>query len=184
MTKFKSAIAKVLGWASVVLFALLVCTTVWQVFSRQILQSPSTWSEEFAKVCFVWLAFLGSAYVFGERGHIAVDFAARALPLKVQKATVVFVQITIIIFAIFALVWGGLRSSFIAWNQNLTALPFTIGWIYLIMPVAGVAIALFACMDLIAVLTGQEPPYPELDESDDIPRDLPLSSALPTEKGR
>src|SRR5699024_11755310 len=52
-------ISKALGLASIVLFAVLVCVTAWQVFSRQVLHSPSTWSEELSKLLFVWLSFAG-----------------------------------------------------------------------------------------------------------------------------
>lgn len=171
MLSVKNVVSRVFGWASVVIFAVLVCTTVWQVFSRQVLNSPSTWSEEFAKICFVWLAFLGAAFVFGERGHIAVDFLARKAPLGVQRVFASLVQVSILIFAILGMVWGGMRAATIAWNQNLTALPFTIGWVYIVIPIAGVAIAFFALIDIINVIKGEEPPYPEIDEGDE-PRDL------------
>ena len=39
MMKFKSIVTKALGLASIVLFAVLVCVTAWQVFSRQVLHS-------------------------------------------------------------------------------------------------------------------------------------------------
>lgn len=167
MTRFKSALSRVLGIFSIILFAVLVCVTVWQVFTRQILDDPSTWSEELSKILFVWLSFIGSAFLFGERGHIAVDFVARKFPPIGQKTLAAFVQVAIIFFALVAMIWGGYLASSIAWNQNLTALPFTIGWVYVIIPIAGAFIAVFAVIDLIAVLTGKEPPYPEIDEADE-----------------
>lgn len=171
MQDVKNIVSRVFGWASVIIFAVLVCTTVWQVFTRQVLNSPSTWSEEFAKICFVWLSFLGAAFVFGERGHIAVDFLARQAPLGIQRVFATLVQVSILIFAALGMVWGGMRAASIAWNQNLTALPFTIGWVYIVIPIAGIAIAFFSVIDLINVLKGDEPPYPDIDEADE-PRGL------------
>lgn len=165
--KTKFVLSRILGVLSVILFAVLVCVTVWQVFTRQILDDPSTWSEELSKILFVWLSFIGSAFLFGERGHIAVDFVARKFPPAGQKALAAFVQVAIVFFALVAMIWGGYLASSIAWNQNLTALPFTIGWVYVIIPIAGVFIAVFAVLDLITVLTGKEPPYPEIDETDE-----------------
>ncbi len=173
MTTTKSVLTKFLSIVSIILFAVLVCVTVWQVFSRQILNDPSTWSEELSKILFVWLSFAGSAFLFGERGHIAVDFLARKLPEGLQRALQSFVQIAILIFAVVAMIWGGYLAASIAWNQDLTALPLTIGWVYVIIPIAGVFIAIFAVIDLIAVATGKETAYPEIDESDE-PRDLEM----------
>lgn len=167
MIAFKNILTRVLGTISVILFAILVCVTVWQVFSRQVLNDPSTWSEELSKILFVWLSFSGSAFLFGERGHIAVDFIARKLPLAGQRILQVIAQIIVVLFAVLAMVWGGYLASSIAWNQQMTALPLTLGWVYVIIPIAGVFIAIFAVMDLIAVATGKEPAYPEVDESDE-----------------
>ncbi|MGP6174026.1 TRAP transporter small permease [Corynebacterium sp. A21] len=167
MLATKNVLNKILAFLSILLFAVLVCVTVWQVFSRQVINSPSTWSEELSKILFVWLSFIGSAFLFGERGHIAVDFIARRLPPAGQKATAAFVQLVILFFALGAMVWGGYLASSIAWEQNLTALPFTIGWVYLIIPVAGVCIAIFAFIDFIEVLQGKEPPYPDIEEAEE-----------------
>ena len=166
MTTVKTALTRFLGVASVILFAVLVCVTVWQVFARQVLNSPSTWSEELSKILFVWLAFAGSAFLFGERGHIAVDFLARRLSVPLQRILQAIVQVVIIVFAVLAMIWGGYLAASIAWNQQMTALPLTLGWVYVIIPIAGVFIAFFAVVDLFAVATGREPAYPEIDEEE------------------
>lgn len=167
MITLKTILARFLGVVSVVLFAVLVCVTGWQVFARQVLHSPSTWSEELSKILFVWLAFAGSAFLFGERGHIAVDIIARKLPVSAQRILQIIVQVIIFIFAVLAMVWGGYLAASIAWNQQMTALPLTLGWVYVIIPIAGVFIAFFAAVDLIAVATGREPAYPEIDEAEE-----------------
>ena len=111
MMKFKSIVTKALGLASIVLFAVLVCVTAWQVFSRQVLHSPLTWSGELSKLLFVWLSFAGSAFLFGERGHIAVDFIARKLPVSTQRVLQVIVQLLIVVFAILGMIWGGYLAA-------------------------------------------------------------------------
>ncbi|GAB3941189.1 TRAP transporter small permease [Corynebacterium tapiri] len=142
----RKALKNILAVTSITLFGLLVCITVWQVIARQLIGQPSTWSEEAAKLLFVWLSFLGSAFLFGERGHIAVDYLARRLP---QKLTTVFVQLIILIFAMVGMVWGGIVAAGNAWDQNLTALPLTIGWAYVVIPISGAFIAAFALLDMV-----------------------------------
>lgn len=154
----------ILAAVSVTLFTVLVATTTWQVISRQILNEPSTWSEELARLLFVWLSFLGSAFLFGERGHIAVDFLARKLPFAGQRVAQIFVQAMVLLFALVGLVWGGYLAASIAWEQNLTALPFTIGWVYLVIPIAGVFIAILALMDIVGLSLGETDPYPEIED--------------------
>ncbi|AKK11337.1 TRAP transporter small permease [Corynebacterium uterequi] len=160
----RSVLNGFLGTVSAVLFGLLVVTTTWQVIARQVIHQPSTWSEELAKLLFVWLAFLGSALLFGERGHIAVDFLARRLPVVGQRVAQCFVQLMVLLFALVGMVWGGVLSSSIAWNQNMTALPVNLGWVYTVIPIAGVFIAVFAAMDLVAVARGTQAPYDAAEE--------------------
>lgn len=164
LSNIRHFLKTILAAVSVTLFTVLVATTTWQVVSRQILNEPSTWSEELARLLFVWLSFLGSAFLFGERGHIAVDFLARKLSFAGQRVAQIFVQAMVLLFALVGLVWGGYLAASIAWEQNLTALPFTIGWVYLVIPIAGVFIAIFALMDIVGLSLGETDPYPEIED--------------------
>ncbi len=142
--------------------ALLVLVVAWQVFTRQVIQDPSAWSEEAARYTFVWLGSFATALVFSERGHIAVDFLVAKLPMRAQQSVAVLVQLLILAFAIGVLVWGGYRAAMGAWNQQLTALPTQVGVMYLVMPITGLIIAFYAVHHIGAILAKQEAPI-ELD---------------------
>jgi len=85
MRQVKRWLDKALATASVALFTLLVVIVVWQVFTRQVTKDPATWTEEAARLTFVWLGLFATALVFSERGHIAVDFIVRRLSDPVQR---------------------------------------------------------------------------------------------------
>ena len=156
MTRAKSLLDRLLTWVCVVLFAVLVVDVTWQVFARQVLDQPSTWSEELAKYLFIWLGLFASALVFGERGHIAVDFAVKKLPAKAQVVVSVLIQLSILVFTALVLVWGGARVVDLAWEQNLTGLPVNVGPLYLALPISGVLIALYTVYHLVRILSGAE----------------------------
>lgn len=164
MTAVKKSLDTVLKWTSIVLFAALVVIVVWQVVSRT-LGSASSWSEEAARYTFVWLGFFASALVFSEKGHIAVDFLVRKQPLKGQLVTAVIAQLSILTLGLVVLVWGGIRASAGAWNQQLSSLPGTMGGMYTVMPITGVIIAFYAIYHLIELLQGKEPPYAPDEET-------------------
>ena len=156
MNAVKSMLDRVLTWAVVGLFAALVVDVAWQVFARQVLDQPSGWSEELAKYLFIWLGLFGSALVFGERGHIAVDFAVKKLPEKVRLTLAVIVQLSILTFTGLVLIWGGYEVVTLAWAQNLTGLPVNVGPLYLALPISGVLIAFYTIYHLVQLLTGAE----------------------------
>jgi len=62
------------------LFALVV-TVLWQVFSRYVLQAPSTATDEIARFLLMWTALLGAAWAVGQRAHLAT-FTYRKTPTK------------------------------------------------------------------------------------------------------
>jgi TRAP-type C4-dicarboxylate transport system permease small subunit len=156
MTHVKHGLDTALKWFCVGLFAVLVLVVVWQVFTRQVLSAPSTWSEELAKYIFIWLGLFGAALVFGERGHIAIDAVVRKLPQRWQRWNAVLGQVVIGAFAALVLVYGGWQVSELAWNQNLPGLPLNVGWLYLALPLSGVLVLFYTAYHLVAVVRGVE----------------------------
>ena len=156
MTHVKRGLDVALRWLCIGLFAALVLIVVWQVFSRQVLNAPSTWSEELAKYIFIWLGLFGAALVFGERGHIAVDALVRKMPERLQRWNAVLGQIVIAAFAVLVLVYGGWQVSELAWNQSMPGLPLKVGWLYLALPLSGVLVLFYTVYHLVAVVRGVE----------------------------
>lgn len=157
MKAFSNVLDRVLSVACIVLFAVLVVVVTWQVFSRQVLSDPSTWSEEAARYTFVWLGLFGSALVFSERGHIAVDFLVRKFPKPLMRATLIFVQLTIIALAAIVFVYGGWKYIQQSSGQQLSALPFNVGQMYVVMPITGMLIIWYAVTHLIEALRVSDP---------------------------
>lgn len=178
MEKIKQGLDLVLKILTAFLFSVLVIAVVWQVFSREVLQSPSTWTEELAKYTFVWTSLVAAALVFGERGHIAVSFVVELLPRTLRKIVAVWVQLLVLAFAVFVLILGGAYGAQNAWLQNLTALPLNIGHTYIVMPIAGAFIAFYAIHHMIEDIRGEgpltvaDPKGAALDEASEIMAEL------------
>ncbi|MGN7212114.1 MULTISPECIES: TRAP transporter small permease [Brachybacterium] len=145
-----------LTWISIALFVVLVLVVIWQVFTRQVLQAPSGWTTTVSQYLFIWLVLFSVAMVFGERGHVAVDFFARLMPRPAQRVTSVLVELSVLAFALLGLVWGGIRGMSISFDQAIPGLPVTVGQMYLALPIAGVLIALFALEDLVRAARGDD----------------------------
>ncbi len=178
MEAAKKILDRVLYWITVVLFAFLVVIVVWQIFSRQVLQNPATWTDEGARLTFVWLGLFASAFVFGERGHVAVEFIVRKFPAGVEKVIAIVVQVIVLAFALVALVWGGWRASNNAWTQELSALPFTFGQMYLALPISGVLMAFYSVYYIQGIARGIVSPYPEMAEDPELQMDKYAADTL------
>lgn len=183
MSAVKKTLDALLAWLCIGLFATLVVVVTWQVFSRQILGAPSTWSSTAAQYLFVWLSLFGAAYVFSERGHIAVDFLARKSGPRGQKVIGVFTQLVILAFTGSVLVWGGLRGVGLTWDQNVSGLPVSVGQMYLALPVSGALIAFYALFHLYKILVGREAGLP-INEDEEIGRHTSAVPLLASEDPR
>lgn len=159
MPMIKKTLDRILYVIVAALFALLVFIVVWQVFTRLVLNDPATWTEEGARMTFVWLGLFASALAVGERGHIAVEFLVRKLSEKPERAVAITVQTVILFFALLIFVFGGWAASQNAWNQDLSALPFTVGQMYLALPISGLLIAFYSTYYIIGIAIGAEEPY-------------------------
>ena len=62
------------------LLVVLVVTTSLQVFTRYVLNAPLSWTEELARILFIWITFIGAAVIAKRSGHISIDFVANLLP--------------------------------------------------------------------------------------------------------
>lgn len=178
MNAVKAGITKVFAVATATLFAVMVLAVVWQVFTREVTQSPAAWTEELARYVFVWTALTGATLVFAKRGHIAVTFLVERLPRPIRRAVAVLIQLVILFFAVGILVVGGAGAAQNTWSQQLTALPGTIGMAYLVLPITGVVIALITVVHLVEDLSGQGPlTAPVARTADDVPDTPSLDQA-------
>ena len=75
--KIKEILMKLTGYLSVLLFAFMTVIGTYQIVTRYVFNRPSTVSEELLTYSFTWMALLISAYVFGKRDHMRMEFFAQ-----------------------------------------------------------------------------------------------------------
>ena len=143
---FIEKINKLLEKILILLMSVLVIDVLWQVFSRYILNSPSSFTDELAGYLLIWVGLLGAAYVSGKKEHLAIDILYQRSNLKTQKVLNIIIDIVIILFAFTVLIIGGTWLSYtrFALDVKSAALGLQLGYIYLILPISGLLISYFA----------------------------------------
>ncbi|MBT8323105.1 MAG: TRAP transporter small permease [Eudoraea sp.] len=149
--RFRQRLDKVLGLALVFIMTIMVINVIWQVFSRYVLGTPSSFTDELARFLMIWVGVLGAAYVAGRNGHVSIDVLARRGSDKNQKRLKQFVRIAIIFFCLFAMVVGGLRLVYITYvlNQYSPALGLPLAMVYLVIPISGMLIIYYKISDML-----------------------------------
>ncbi len=144
----KRVIEKILEVITIFGMCLLVIFALWQVFSRYILNDPSTFTDEFLRYAMIWTSMLGAAYVFGHRKHLALVFLRHKLHGKQRAILMFFTDIVVILFAAGIMVYGG---SFLASRtiyEITPVLSLSMGKVYSIIPISGVLVIILKLIDL------------------------------------
>lgn len=130
---------------------IMVVNVLWQVFSRYILQNPSSWTEELTRFLLIWLGLMGAAYATGQGLHLAIDL----VPSKMtgQKAVNLnrMIQVAILLFGLLAMVIGGSRLVYLTLTlkQISSAMSLPMWIVYLSMPMSGVLIVYYSVANLL-----------------------------------
>lgn len=137
----------------------LVLVVLWQVFTRFVTQSPSTGTDELACHQMISLTLLGSAYTAGQKRHLSIDFfTSRNSKSEGVKSRILY-HVVVGTFALLAMVAGGywLAKATLSTGQISPALGIKAGYLYLIMPVAGLFIALYSLIFILEQCNGSPP---------------------------
>jgi TRAP-type C4-dicarboxylate transport system permease small subunit len=149
-----------------VVVAVLVLDVLWQVFTRKVLNQPSTWTEELAVFMLVWVSLLGAAVAMGRGAHLGIDYFVGKLPPRIRLYTEVIVFLCVAAFSFFVMVVGGidLVVSTLDLEQVSPTLHVKMGYVYLAVPISGFFLTLYAILGLIErvrELLKRQPPTAE-----------------------
>lgn len=130
----------------VLIFSILVIDVFWQVFARYSIGKPNAFTEELARYLLIWLAILGTAYVRGYKGQMAIDYLYNKLSPKKQQNLSLFIEFAIILFALMIMVVGGINLMYITLKlgQISPALNIPIGYVYSVVPLSGLLIIFYS----------------------------------------
>lgn len=151
MNTIRQKIDLILSRTLIIIMALMVINVLWQVFTRYLTGSPSSFTDELSRYLMIWLGILGAAYVSGKNMHVAIDYLPSKLKEKPRKRLATFVHIIVLLFALFALVIGGIRLVYISFTlgQTTPALGMPLAVVYLVLPLSGLLIVYYKLADLL-----------------------------------
>lgn len=144
----------VLAGVSFIAMVLIVC---WQIFTRYILNSPSTWTDELVSYLFAWASLFGACLVTGEHGHMNIPVVVERFPENSQKVLVILSELIALLFSLSILVYGGIRITSLAMGQLTSSLGVAVGVFYLILPMAGVLNGLYALINIAEIIRNGVP---------------------------
>ena len=139
------------------IFALLVLDVLFQVFSRYVLESSVSWTEEYARFSLIWISIIGAAYLHAKREHLSMDFIYEKLSVVNKKKVALLIEGLVFLFALIVMVVGGFNLVYttLHLDQLSGTLRIPLGYIYSALPISGLLIMCFSMYHVSKILKNQ-----------------------------
>lgn len=134
--------------------ALMITLVFLNVLLRYIFNTGLAWSEEVARLCFIYLVYLGTIDAYRDNRHLGVEMlVVRAKP-KMQKILYLAIQV-IVIWMMALLTIGSYTVALQNINDRWVATGYPIVLIAGIGVVTGASIVLLAASNIVNLLRGK-----------------------------
>ena len=132
-----------IDWICLGLMAALVVDVFLGVWSRYVLHATFQWYDEVARLCFVWMVFLGAAGAVRRGAHFRLHLLIDRFGPRLRRATDLVVALLVMVFG-GVLVAGGVAMYPLARRQVTDSLELSMLWFYGALPVGGALMILFS----------------------------------------
>ncbi|HYR69865.1 MAG TPA: TRAP transporter small permease [Candidatus Acidoferrum sp.] len=141
-------------WVCLGLMLVLVVDVFLGVWSRYVLQATFQWYDEVARLCFVWMVFLGAASAVRRGAHFRLHLLIDRFGPRLRRATDLVVGLLVVAFG-GVLVAGGLAMWPVARRQVSDSLELSMVWFYAALPIGGALMILFSVPQLWRLARGR-----------------------------
>ena len=157
MIMLTKRITKVLEIFLIILMSVIVIDVTWQVFTRFILQDPSSFTEELAGFLLIWIGLLGASYAVYTKAHLGIDILARKMDFASRRMLDIVIYTIVTLFSFFILVLGGLRLVNITFTlkQISPAMGLPMGYVYIVLPLTGMLIIYYSVVMIISAIKAE-----------------------------
>jgi len=130
-------------WVCLGLMLVLVADVFLGVFSRYVMHATFQWYDEVARLCFVWMVFLGAASAVRRGAHFRLHLLIDRFGPRLRRATDLVVGLLVVVFG-GVLVTGGVAMWPVARRQVTDSLELSMLWFYGALPVGGALMILYS----------------------------------------
>ena len=134
-------------------FLLILVTAVvtWQVFSRYVLNNPSSFTEELARFLLIWITLLGCVAAYRHNKHLGLDMIYAQATAPYRKLMYFVIHASVGIFAVCVMIIGGLLLMNMTerLGQASPVMGIDISLVYSVVPFSGLLIAIYALNSIV-----------------------------------
>lgn len=129
---------KILEYFAIIALVVMISLVFFNSVLRYFFDSGIAFSEEFSRICFVYMIFLGIILVAKDKAHLTVDIVISALPEKYKKAIEIIANLCVMLSMVFV-AYGALQLMFLTYTQKMPATGISSSFLYLAAVISSVS---------------------------------------------
>ncbi|MCU8202467.1 TRAP transporter small permease [Vibrio vulnificus] len=137
---------------TVPLMAALLVVLTWQIATRWLLNDPSLWSEELARVLFMYMSLIGCAIAIKRGTHVNITFFSDKLPEKIRLLLVLSLEAAVLV-SIFAIIYLGYQHVERTAFFELITLGVSSKWMNYSLPLGGLFMVIRQLQKMVGIVT-------------------------------
>lgn len=123
----------------VIIFTILIFSTVTQIFMRSVMNSSPAWTEELARYSFMYVNVIGAAVCVRKKSHARITVVLEILGPKASKVLTIFADV-VVLFVSYIMIHYGLQCVLQVMSQHSPAMRICMSYVYFCIPLSGVCI--------------------------------------------
>lgn len=121
--------------------AAMVLLIFLQILMRLVMSRSFPWTEEAARYLMIWLTFLAASFGFQRGAHIGVSVVVDRLPAPYRRVAQVTAGLVCLVFFALLVIYG-IELMDRSMMQRSPALGIPMGYVYSVIPISGILMAL------------------------------------------
>ncbi|MDR1933539.1 MAG: TRAP transporter small permease [Spirochaetales bacterium] len=142
-----------LGFLAKIIGLVMLLSVVVQIACRYLPMAPLRWTEELARLSFIWYCFMGAATTLAKRKHLTIDYFYLKLNTRIRKVLDVLSWGVVIGFSSALTVYGVYMVKVVS-IQRSPMLDLSMSLFYGAVPAGCFLFAFYGLVSLIACLRG------------------------------
>ncbi|HUX22199.1 MAG TPA: TRAP transporter small permease [Spirochaetia bacterium] len=142
---------KALRWLTGIAFLMLFVLTILNITLRYLAGVAWLWVPDFSRLLFVWIVFTGAAVMYGEKGHLLMDYFINRMKPANREVLETVIRLSMLAFLTVLIVKGidvtkvRMRIPFDTWE-------IPTGYAYAALPMNALFMALSDVKELLGSL--------------------------------
>ncbi|WP_206477991.1 TRAP transporter small permease [Halomonas sp. KRD171] len=161
--RFEHQLTRLAMLIAVVMLAISVTLSFYQVLTRFVFNAPSTWTEVASRAAMIWCVFMAAAATFRGGYMVAVEVVYKVVPVRFLTLLEVLIVVCCLL-VLGVLIHYGIQMTMRVSNQTMSGMNISMSWAYAAIPTGSSFAIVAVAARLLAQLSGREKVGPENSE--------------------